>query len=686
MHSPPKVGKADYIPCLHYQGVGTRRRLTSVIAAVLLAGPLVAVHNHAGAQDVDLGSLGARGFRIDGIDVGDASGFSVSGAGDVNGDGLADLIVGAVGGDPGGLSSGESYVVFGKASSASVDLAALGAGGFRVDGIAALDGSGFSVSSAGDVNGDGLDDLIIGAPYANAGGDRDAGESYVVFGKANSAPVSLTALGTGGFRIAGIDAFDGSGLSVSGAGDVNGDGLADVIIGALDASSGDPSAGESYVVFGKADTTPVDLAALGTGGFRIDGIDPFDRAGLSVSGAGDVNGDGLADLIVGALSGDPGGDESAGESYVVFGKASSTPVSLVALGAGGFGIHGIDTNDFSGESVSGAGDVNGDGLADLIVGAASADPGDSRAGESYVVFGKASSTPVDLATLSDGGFRIDGIDEDDFSGRSVSGAGDVNGDGLADLIVGAPNADAGGGSNAGESYVVFGKASSLSVDLSSLGAAGFRIDGVDASDMSGLSVAGAGDVNGDGLADLIVGAPNADAGGDVDAGESYVVFAASAPPPNSIVRSRSANANPPRTAVGVTGDGSNDGTPDARAWIDFADGADVLGSASTEVVTLTRSAGAIPNPGATVSWRIQTTRQDWTTAEVRFRYLTRELVGDSENTLEIVFSPTGSPPFTPLPSVVNPLDNTISTNITRTGFFYLGRRTLPDDLFANGFE
>jgi hypothetical protein len=661
-----------------------RCRLAQAIAVICIAAPLGGFAAEALAQNVDLGNLDGRGFRIDGIDPDDFAGLSVSGAGDVNGDGLADLIVGAPYADPNGMSyGGESYVVFGKANSSPIDLAALGAGGFRIDGMDVEDYSGSSVSAAGDVNGDGLSDLIVGASFADA-----RGVSYVVFGKADDTSVDLGALGAGGFRIVGVDAYDRSGVSVSGAGDVNGDGLADLIVGAAYADPrGSSAAGESYVVFGKADAAPVDLAALGSGGFRIDGVDPTDWSGTSVSGAGDVNGDGLADLIIGALGGDPGGDFNAGESYVVFGKASSSAIDLAALGAGGFRIDGIDAGDYSGIRASGAGDVNGDGLADLIVGARFADPGgDSNAGESYVVFGKASSTPVDLATLGAGGFRIDGIDAGDRSGVSVSGAGDVNGDGLADVIVGAPDAGRSGVPLSGESYVVFGKADPTPVDLATLGAVGFRIDGIDFGDRSGGSVSGAGDVNGDGLADLIVGAGSADPGGDSRAGESYVVFSGSPPPPAAAVRARSADGDPPRTAFGITGDGSNDSTPDARAWIDFADGDDLLLAASTEIVTLNRGVTAFPSPAAAISWRLQTTRQDWTTAELRLRYLDRELLIGNENALQIVFSPNGSAPFTPLPSVVNPLDNTISANITQAGFFFIGQRELPPLIFADGFE
>jgi hypothetical protein len=363
------------------------------------SGSAYVVFGTAAPTNVDLVALGQAGFRIDGAAAGDEAGTAVAGAGDVNQDGHADVIVGArFAGNNRRPYSGSAYVVFGRAEPGTVDLVALDQAGFRIDGAAESDLAGWSVAGVGDVNGDGWTDVMVGARFAGNRGRAGSGSAYVVFGRKTPTTVDLASLGQAGFRIDGAAAGDLAAGSVARAGDLNGDGRADVLVGARGADNNDRiGSGSAYVVFGRRAPTNVDLAALGRAGFRIDGAAAGDRAAYSVAGPGDVNGDGRADAMIGAHYADNDAREDSGSAYVVFGRDGPTNVDLAALGRAGFRIDGAAVGDGAGWAVAEAGDLNEDGRDDVLLGAPDADDnGREGSGSAYVVFGKASFRTVHL--------------------------------------------------------------------------------------------------------------------------------------------------------------------------------------------------------------------------------------------------------------------------------------------------
>ena len=495
---------------------------------------------------IDLAALTAsQGMSLYGASIGELSGFSVSDAGDVNGDGFDDLIIGSREQSRSGFFvAGASYLVYGAATMpASINLSSLGSAGVTFLGMKGIGRVGYAVSAAGDVNADGLDDLIMSAPYTAGLGNLTSvsGETYVVFGSA-SLPSIVNAT-SANVTIYGIDVQDRSGISASGAGDVNGDGYDDLVIGAPLADgigNGLQDAGESYIVFGGASMpTSIELDTLGTAGVTIYGSGISYQSGISVSGTGDVNDDGFDDVIIGSTYAAPLG-AAKGEAYVIFGGSALPATIELAVPASTFiTIKGADNGDWAGHSVSGGGDVNGDGFDDMLINAPGGDgPGantKTNAGESYVVFGSTSLPAViNLSTLGTAGVTIFGADAldaglDGNTGGSISTAGDVNGDGYDDLIIGKERAGAAGNAKslAGDSIVVFGGPGlSSSIDLATPGSAGITIFGSGAGDNNGTSVSFAGDVNGDGFADLLTGAFLADGISDLASasGESYLIY------------------------------------------------------------------------------------------------------------------------------------------------------------------
>jgi hypothetical protein len=391
----------------------------------------------------------------------------------------------------------------------------------QIDGAAVSDSSGWDVSGAGDVNDDGRDDLIISAPFT---GGADNGSAYVIYGTASGTTVDLNALTVAqGFRIDGAAGNDRIG-SAAGVGDVNGDGKDDVAVGTWST--------RAYVIYGgvpSQGTIDLSVALTGAQGYRIDGLAANGNHSNIVSGAGDVNGDGKDDVIIGADQADNTASNS-GSSYVIYGTVAQSTVDVTnttTLPASlGFRIDGSATaNSNSGFSVDGAGDVNGDGEDDVIIGAPGDNPG---GGAAYVVYGKTGTTQGTIALaslLQADGYKFFGATGNDRVGGSVAGAGDVNGDGKDDVIVGAFGV---GDFDKGASYVIYGATTQPSAFTTTAltSTVGFTINGAADGDESGRSVDGAGDVNGDGRDDVIIGSPLADNNTRNNSGSAYVVYGA----------------------------------------------------------------------------------------------------------------------------------------------------------------
>ena len=446
----------------------------------------------------------------------DYLGSSMSYAGDINGDNIADIIIGA----PNDNTSGIVYVLYGKTGGLPQDID-LSAGldiadGFQIHAaqVSDFDTLGISVSYAGDVNDDGVDDIIVGASCTIL----TAGRAYVIYGqKGGNIPDIYLADGldlSRGFEIIGVSVGDSTGDSVSFAGDFNGDGVDDVVVGAF---LGAAERGAAYVIYGQAGGLKehVNLTTLNASqGVTIIGNATASSFGVAVSSAGDINNDGVGDFIIGANAASALGREDSGIVYVIFGKQGgyseeidlSNPLDI----SQGFQIFGA-TSESIGDTISIAGDVNGDGITDIMIGTSYFSPTSKRlgAGAVYIIFGQADGFTQNI-DLKDGldssqGFIIIGAKYFSSLGSSVSYIGDVNGDGLDDIMATA-FASYLILISTEEVYVIYGQRTAKTIDLAKglTSSEGFVIPSIVGDNTFGNGLGSAGDLDNNGVPDLLI--------------------------------------------------------------------------------------------------------------------------------------------------------------------------------------
>ena len=445
---------------------------------------------------------------VRGANESDRLGTAVAEVGDLNGDGVADVAIGAPRNDTGGFNAGAVYVFYGPVAPGDVN-----ASDANVTLYSAAPNSRAGAALGGaDVDGDAESELLVGAPR----GDQaafDAGAVYVVdFDEDTPANASLADATR---KFLGTGQLDRAGTSVAGVGNMTDETPDRVLVGAPGNDSTGTNAGAAYLLANVTDSTTRNRS-LATANATFTGVSSGDRAGAAVSTAGDFDGDGDHDLLVGA----PRNNSTAVDAGAVYVLTAETFAANQSLATARVTLAGDHAGDRAGFAVSSAGDVNNDTYGDVVVGAPFNDSNGNASGVAYVVQG--SATADGTTNLSEAGVALRGNAAFDRAGWSVAagGSGDVTCDAYADVLVGAPGNDS-AAPNAGAAYLVTG-GETFEGDRN-LSTAEATAVGVGEDDNAGYAVSGLGDVTGDRTKDVVVGAPLNDSATGNNTGAAYVL-------------------------------------------------------------------------------------------------------------------------------------------------------------------
>ena len=428
-------------------------------------------------------TLDETAIVLTGESVNDLAGYVVAGVGDVDQDGYDDVLIGAPNNDAGGTDAGSSYLVRGPITTSRN----LSTAQWRFTGMADNDGSGISLDGGEDFDGDGIPDMVIGAHWESSVAYQ-AGAAYLFTSLPAKGDVPLDEADA---ILLGEAEDDWAGEFVSMIDDASGDGLADLLITADRSDINGTESGVVYLISGPISGEH----SLEDAQVRMMGTAEGDRAGSGSAGLGDLDGDGLCDLGIGAWA----MESATGQVFVVYGGSVSGDLDLSDADAW---FTGEAEGDSAGRLIRGVGDISGDGLDDLLIGAPYHSDGGKEAGAVYAIF----SAPDGEISLSEADVKLLGEHVGDtLGGHGAAGVGDLDGDGEGDVVIGVNNDDE-GGKNAGAVYMVLSPMEDGVVSL--IGdVAMAKFLGESANEEAGVSVDGAGDTNADGMSDVLIGGP-----------------------------------------------------------------------------------------------------------------------------------------------------------------------------------